>query len=691
MIYSFKKNNGGGGYVLPKASATQLGGIKVGENLTIDNDGVLSANGGGSSDILEVRSAFPTSDEVNDGDVVAIKTTQEDKKGTYVIPISAWRENPERGNSCPISDNTGTNLIFCEYWGQANYGWEYDNELLITEQPRRMGINDVFMNAWKDNDNLYFQIEEGNIHINDNFVGYVNEPTEDVYGVYQAHITTSETEVFKWEAPIPEEVGYESQILCRVDVNNLEQIREEINILEYRGNGWTALNLYPYQDGKVTMEITGQGVSDFVDLRKGTFVNRMLEDSFFDVELTVDLTDESYAYIRLINKSEGEKPMRIHHTNDVVVEGTSIEWIEVGANFELPVATQDTLGVIKVGGNLLISQDGTLDAYPTKLYRTFSLSESPLVGELVSLVTDDLFYVITFEKRVWVENTERGNSCPITDNTGVGLLFCEYWGSVNFGSEFEAGEVVTNTWKSYTQNGVTISARLDDTNLYVRVKEGEYWRISANFANHFTYDTIFEHEHGVYQAHINDDPNGVFKWETPMPTELSLDSSITCKVDINNLQKLKNEQYIIGYSGDGWAEVLLHPYQDGKIVMEISGQGISDFIELYKGLSLNRMLEDSLLSIEFTADLQDESNAYIRFTNKSEDTVHINWTSDVIDESLEWKQLAFKDDVPTSVSELPNDAKYVSSEMIVSIWKGTQAQFDAIETKDNNILYIIVD
>lgn len=48
MIINFNKGNGGGGeYVLPKASATKLGGIKVGNNLSIDGDGVLSATGGG--------------------------------------------------------------------------------------------------------------------------------------------------------------------------------------------------------------------------------------------------------------------------------------------------------------------------------------------------------------------------------------------------------------------------------------------------------------------------------------------------------------------------------------------------------------------------------------------------------------------------------------------------------------------
>lgn len=47
---------GGGGYVLPTASASTLGGVKVGENLSIDANGVLSATGGGGA-ITELTTA----------------------------------------------------------------------------------------------------------------------------------------------------------------------------------------------------------------------------------------------------------------------------------------------------------------------------------------------------------------------------------------------------------------------------------------------------------------------------------------------------------------------------------------------------------------------------------------------------------------------------------------------------------
>lgn len=43
----------GGAYALPKASATELGGIKVGAGLNISEEGTLSATGGGTADAVE--------------------------------------------------------------------------------------------------------------------------------------------------------------------------------------------------------------------------------------------------------------------------------------------------------------------------------------------------------------------------------------------------------------------------------------------------------------------------------------------------------------------------------------------------------------------------------------------------------------------------------------------------------------
>ena len=48
------------------------------------------------------------------------------------------------------------------------------------------------------------------------------------------------------------------------------------------------------------------------------------------------------------------------------------------------------------------------------------------------------------------------------------------------------------------------------------------------------------------------------------------------------------------------------------------------------------------------------------------------------------------DRIPSYISELNNDSGFVASTSVTSIWKGTQAEYDAITYKDINTLYIIL-
>ena len=45
-----KSGGGGGGYVLPTATADRLGGVKIGSGISVEEDGTISASGGGTTD-----------------------------------------------------------------------------------------------------------------------------------------------------------------------------------------------------------------------------------------------------------------------------------------------------------------------------------------------------------------------------------------------------------------------------------------------------------------------------------------------------------------------------------------------------------------------------------------------------------------------------------------------------------------
>lgn len=74
-----KTATGGGGYELPIASSSTLGGVKVGENLTIDAEGILSAIGGGGGSTI---ARTLTEDDLVNGNFDLFELPS----GVYVVP-----------------------------------------------------------------------------------------------------------------------------------------------------------------------------------------------------------------------------------------------------------------------------------------------------------------------------------------------------------------------------------------------------------------------------------------------------------------------------------------------------------------------------------------------------------------------------------------------------------------------------
>ena len=84
---------GGGSYTLPIASASTLGGVKVGSGLSIDNTGVLSATGGGGGggggSVTSVGVTASSEFDVTGSPVTGAGTIDVSLKSTYKIPTTA--------------------------------------------------------------------------------------------------------------------------------------------------------------------------------------------------------------------------------------------------------------------------------------------------------------------------------------------------------------------------------------------------------------------------------------------------------------------------------------------------------------------------------------------------------------------------------------------------------------------------
>jgi hypothetical protein len=55
------------------------------------------------------------------------------------------------------------------------------------------------------------------------------------------------------------------------------------------------------------------------------------------------------------------------------------------------------------------------------------------------------------------------------------------------------------------------------------------------------------------------------------------------------------------------------------------------------------------------------------------------------------EKIAFPADMPTNTSDVNNDSAYVGSDNVTGIIRMTQASYDALPTKDDLTLYLIVD
>ena len=75
---------GGGGYVLPTATDSRLGGIKVGSGLTVQNDGTLSASGGGAQSLDDLDDVDIAGHNLYDGMTLRYDDTGEDFKPAYI-------------------------------------------------------------------------------------------------------------------------------------------------------------------------------------------------------------------------------------------------------------------------------------------------------------------------------------------------------------------------------------------------------------------------------------------------------------------------------------------------------------------------------------------------------------------------------------------------------------------------------
>lgn len=125
MIINFSNigsgTGGGGSYTLPVASASVLGGVKIGQGISIDQDGVISAQGGGAGG-YNVVDSLPETGSATEGALYYVKPYVEslEYRGISITTTSS------EGFVAHIYDGKGNEKSV--YISGTNFHWGYQND-----------------------------------------------------------------------------------------------------------------------------------------------------------------------------------------------------------------------------------------------------------------------------------------------------------------------------------------------------------------------------------------------------------------------------------------------------------------------------------------------------------------------------------------------------------------------------------
>jgi hypothetical protein len=396
-----------------------------------------------------------------------------------------------------------------------------------------------------------------------------------------------------------------------------------------------------------------------------------------------------------------EKDMSDFINGDVVV-ADSIEWNKIlnkPQTYPPPTATADRVGGIKVGANLTIEADGTLNAVAgsTEAGTTnySELENKPKINgvELSGNKTSADLKVADATHTHSEYLTEHQDISKLALKTEIPTKTSQLTNDSKFASESYVSNAIANAQLGGDGGDIDLSgyATKDDVNAKLD-KTGDASNTTATFSQATTRTNITTGEKlsaifgkiakwfsdlkavafsGSYND-LSDKPTiptatsqltNDSKFLTAVPseyvteTELNAKGYLTQHQDISNLA-LKSE---------------LHTHSNKAILDEINQANIntwngkSDFSGSYNDATNKPTLNSvEIKGAMVSADLGVAS------------LLHTHTAGDITD--LE---------VPTKTSDLTNDSNFISSAVVTAFWIGTQAEYDALTTKNSTTLYLV--
>ena len=385
------------GYIseIPIASATQLGGIKVGDNLAITEDGVLSSIGGstGTSDYnaLSNKPALNTDNsvalEVNAQEEISgtVSLHKVSKTGNYNdllnkpnIPSKTSDLTNDSGYITNTVDNLTNYYKKAETYNQTEVDNLLGNKANTSDIPTKTSqlTNDSgYITNEVDNLTNYYTETEVNNLLNskadtsqiptklselDNDTGFITNSTNELTNYYKKTETYNKTEV-------------NNLLVDKADVEDIPTTTSQLtNDSGYITN--TVDNLTNYY--KKSETYTQNAIDEMLREQEHEILTTTSLTHYYKKTETYNQTEVNNLLADKANKSD--VPTKTSQLTNDGSDGTN-PFIS-----EIPIASSTQLGGIKVGNNLSIEADGTLNASEGGVKSYNDLTDKPVLNTNVS-------------------------------------------------------------------------------------------------------------------------------------------------------------------------------------------------------------------------------------------------------------------------------------------------------------------
>ena len=314
------------GYIseIPIASATQLGGIKVGDNLVITKDGVLSSIGGstGTSDY----NALSNKPALNTDNSAALEVNaQEEISGTVSL-----HKVSKTGNYNDLLNKPNIHSKTSDLTNDSGFITnEVDN---LTNYYTETEVNNL-LSSKADTSQIPTKVSEL-----DNDTGFITNSTNELTNYYKKTETYNKTEV-------------NNLLVDKADVEDIPTTTSQLtNDSGYITN--TVDNLTNYY--KKSETYTQSTIDEILREQEHEILTTTSLTHYYKKTETYNQTEVNNLLANKANTSD--IPTKTSQLTNDGSDGTN-PFIS-----EIPIASGTQLGGIKVGNNLSIEADGTLNA-----------------------------------------------------------------------------------------------------------------------------------------------------------------------------------------------------------------------------------------------------------------------------------------------------------------------------------------